>query len=203
MNEYYEENISARNCFGWNESVGLFVEIFGAHKITDKKAFGCYVNAKINNFLEKKINYKAYVVLVKTFYQDLLRIDHFKKIWKLDFVTNYHDQLDNKREIYTEHQNYKLYFGMASIKNKHEFDFYNFLSEYSYMNTIFFSQNEYPLELVESILFADSKKTPEINYQKFCEYFCKNGDTVVRLGVDAIGSEIELMYKKYTYSCIV
>lgn len=194
MNEYYEEKMSAKECFGWNNLNELTVDIFGVNGITDEKKIGNYVNSRITHHLEKHNNYKSYVVLFKAFNHELLRKDHYRKIWKSDFIVDYDSQLENKKEIYSEHHCFKTYLGIAEIKDYRNFDYYKFINKYPSNAAVFFSLNEYPLEMIESIMFSESKKTPVINYQKLCEQFCPNGDTVLRLGTDEAGHELELIY---------
>ena len=194
MNEYYEEKMSAKECFGWNNLKELTVDIFGANGIADEKKMGDYVNSHITHHLEKNNNYKSYVVLFKVFNHELLRKDHYRKIWKSDFIVDYDSQLENKKEIYSENDCFKTYLGIAEIKNFRNFDYYKFINKYPSNAAVFFSLNEYPLEMIESIMFSGSKKTPVINYQKLCEQLCPNGDTVLRLGIDEAGHELELIY---------
>ena len=194
MNKYYEEKTSAEICFGWNEYKELTVEIFGTNKITDEKQFGRYVNYHIADYLNKVIDYKPYIVIFKAFNRELCSVDHYKKIWRSDYCINYNSKLENKREMYSEHHNYKLYLGIAEIKDKKDFDYYNLIHKYSNQIVVLFSRNEYHLEKINSIMFADSQKTPVINYQKLCQHLCKNGDIVVRLGTDEVGGEIEFFY---------
>lgn len=199
MNEYYEELISTGECFDWDKPSDLIVEIFGANRITDEKAFASYINSCIVEYLDRFNDYRAYIVIFKVFYRELSTIDHYKKIWRTAFTADIKEQLANKSEMYSEHFNYKLYLGMAEIRNKIDFDYFRILNSYSNMVFIFFSRNEYPLDIVEPVLFAQEKKTSEIDYRKFCEFFCNNGDTVVRFGLDEYGGEIELIHdRRYT-----
>lgn len=188
--------MSTRECFRWSESFDLTVDIFGTNKIIDRSSFFTYINSCIVGYLNKYIDYKSYIVVFKVFNGELSSSDHYKKIWRSGMLKDIEKQIEEKNQIYAEHFNCKLYLGMAEIKNKLDFDYSNTLCDYSNMMFVFFSENEYSLDLIEPILFSKEKKTPEINYQKICDVFCKNGDTVLRLGLDEYGGEIEIIYNK-------
>lgn len=196
MNRYYRDSVMTEEYFGWNNSCELTSDVFGADNITNEGEFRCYVNETIIDFLKNRPYYNANIILVKTFYDKLRKIDHYKKIWKLDFTSCYSEEIENKREIYIEHKNYNSYFGMAEIKKKYDFDYYKFLNDYLIVNAVLFSTNEYRLEQVEAAMFLNGSKKPEIDYQNFCECFCSKGDTVLRFGSDSTGKELELIYHK-------
>lgn len=206
MNVYKLSNIDAFKHFGWEKSnnCNLLVSSIcadGVINVNEKNMFGNSINKSLKKLFNSNefSDYKLYAVFNKVLYSKPTRTDNYKKLWKLDSVKPYINSIQIADEIMTEYNNFYLYSGVAYIQNINEIDLFSILDEQPFINMMFFSKNslhEIACELKNIIndMFGESIKTPNINYCKLCERYCKDDYIILKYFTSFVDMEMGIIY---------